>query len=165
MLDYVLIALAILAMAGALLLIPVGIPGLWIMLGVLAVATVLGEVPVWLLAVLLAAGVTAEVLEYALVKRMSARYGGSNRAFWGALLGGLVGVFVGVPVPVVGSLIGGVLGSFAGATGVAYFESRKVKDAARVGWGAVLGLATSAAFKTALGIVILVVGTTALLWR
>lgn len=165
MLDFVLIALAIVLMIGALVLIPLGIPGLWIMLAVLAVATLLGEVPVWLLALLLAAGASAELLEYVMVQRMSARYGGSRRAFWGALAGGITGVLIGVPVPVVGSLIGGVIGSFIGAAVMAYLETRRLRDAARVGWGAVLGLAASAAFKTALGIVILIVGTAALVWR
>jgi len=42
-------------------------------------------------------------------------------------------------------------------------ETRAAGSAARVGWGAVLGRAVSVALKSAVGIVILVVGGAALL--
>lgn len=135
----VLLALAIMAIA--LILIPIGVPGTWIMIAVLAVATYFGEVGVAVLAGLTAIAAAAEVIEFFLVRSLSTRYGGSSRAFWGALIGGVVGVLVGVPVPVIGSIIAGVLGSFLGAAAVTIWETRQIGQATRVGWGVKIGRA------------------------
>lgn len=153
---------ALLVMAGALLLVPLGLPGGWIMLAVVGVGAATGEVG-WATVGLLAAVLAlAEAAEYLLVRAFSLRYGGSGGAFWGALVGGLVGVAVGAPVPVVGSLLAGVAGTFLGAAAVSWWRNREARGAARVGWGAVLGRAASAAVKTAAGVVVLVVGGGAL---
>lgn len=165
MVRVLLIVAAFAVMAGALLLIPLGVPGLWIMLAVLAVAALLGEVSWPLIAALVLLAGLAELLEFLIVKRFSSRYGGSNRAFWGAILGGFAGIFVGVPVPILGPVIAGVLGSFAGAAIVALLETRRAGHAARVGWGVVLGRAFAAAVKTAAGIAILAAGIAALVVR
>lgn len=154
---------AILAMGACLLLVPLGIPGVWLMLAVLAVGVFLGEVGPLLLALLVGLAALAEVGEFLLVERLSARYGGSNRAFWGAIAGGLVGAFVGAPLPLAGALVGAFLGSFCGALVVALWETRRVRTAARVGWGAVLGRVGAAALKTAVGFVVLLAGGAALL--
>ncbi len=146
-----------------LLLVPLGLPGVWLMLAVLAAATFLGEVGPWLFLLLVALALLAELAEFLLMKRLSARYGGSTRAFWGAIAGGIAGAAVGTPLPVVGALVGAFLGSFAGAVGVALWETRRVRDSARVGWGAVLGRAAAAALKGAVGLVILIAGGVALL--
>lgn len=156
---------AFVVMAGALLLIPLGVPGLWIMIAVLAVAAWLGEVSWPLIVALVLLAAFAELLEFLIVKRFSSRYGGSDRAFWGAIVGGFAGIFVGVPIPVVGPVIAGVLGSFVGAAAVALWETRRPGHAARVGWGAVLGRAFAAAVKTAAGVAILAAGITALILR
>ena len=155
--------LAILIMVGGLLATPLGAPGNWIMIAVLAVAAWLGHVglPVLLAAVLLAA--LAELLELLLVRRLSLRYGGSRYAFWGAIAGGIAGVVVGVPVPIIGSVIAGFLGSFVGAALVTVAETRRLGNAGRVGWGVLLGRVWAAAVKTAAGIAIIVIGAAALL--
>ena len=156
-------AAAILVMAACLLLVPLGIPGVWLMLAVLAVGAFLGEVGPLLLAVLAGLAALAEVGEFLLVKRLSARYGGSSRAFWGAIAGGLVGAVIGTPLPLAGSVAGAFLGSFGGALAVALWETRRIRAAARVGWGAVLGRVGAAALKTAVGFVVLLAGGAALL--
>ena len=107
--------------------------------------------------------IAAEAVEYLLVQRHNLRYGGSGRAFWGAIAGGIVGVMVGLPVPVVGSLIAGFLGTFAGAALVTFMETRKLDSASRVGWGVLLGRMWAAAVKTAAGVAILVMGAAAFL--
>ncbi len=149
---------AVIVMAAGLFLIPLGIPGLWLMIAVLAAAILLGAPVAWttLLGLAVLAGV-AELTEYLAVKFASDRYGGSNRAFWGAIGGGIIGAVVGTPVPVVGSLVGILIGTFAGAVLVAWLESRDAGGAVRVGWGAVVGRAAATAVKTAAGLVILLV--------
>lgn len=160
----VLSVVGVAVMALALLLVPLGLPGTWIMLAVVAVGALAGEVG-WLtvggLTGLLAA---AEAGEFLLVRSASDRHGGSPAAFWGALAGGLVGVGIGAPVPVMGSLLAGVAGTFVGAFAVSLWRTREARSAARVGWGAVVGRAAAAAVKTAAGVVVLVVGGGALLF-
>ena len=96
------------ALAGGLVLIPLGLPGLWVMLGaaLLHWALVpLGGIGVWTLAGAGALVVVAEVLEFSLSARYTRKYGGSRRASWGAVIGGVAGAVVGMPVPVVGSQV------------------------------------------------------------
>jgi len=158
---------AVLAMVACLFLVPLGFPGAWVMIGILTIASAYEEVAWPVLAVLVVVAGLGEVAEFLAVRWSSARYGGSRRAFWGAVVGGGLGVLVGLPVPVplLGSLLGGILGTFLGAGLVAYRETRRVRHAGRVAWGAVLGRALAAVAKTASALVILVVGAAALLVR
>lgn len=150
--------LAVATMVLGLLLIPLGVPGLWVMIAALVLAVAVGSPVAWatVLGLAVLAGV-AELGEYLAVKLASDRYGGSNRAFWGAIGGGIIGAVVGTPLPVAGSLVGILIGTFAGAVLVAWIESRDAGAAVQVGWGAVLGRAAATAVKTAAGLAILVV--------
>ena len=157
--------LAVLGLAlllAGLAMVPLGLPGNWLMLLVVAVGTLLGRVAPLTLAVLGAVVLAAELAEFLLVRAASARYGGSPADFWGAVAGGLAGVALGAPVPVAGSLVAGVAGTFAGAAAVALWRTRRPGEAARVGWGALLGRIFSAAAKTGAGIAVVVAGGGAL---
>jgi uncharacterized protein len=151
-------------MIAALLLIPIGIPGTWIMVGVLVIGTVLGEVEIAVLMASLALAFAAEALEFMIVKRLTLRYGGSRLAFWGAIIGGFAGVMIGLPVPVIGSIVAGFIGSVVGAAGATLYETRKIDKTLRVSWGILLGRMWSAVAKVGVGIVILVLGSVDLLW-
>lgn len=159
----IVLALGVVIMIGALFVIPLGFPGIWIMIGILVIGTALDEVAWWLLLFLVLVGIAAELVEWVIVKQTSARYGASNKAFWGAIAGGLIGVLIGLPIPVVGPLVAGLLGTFLGAAIVAWWQTRRLRTASRAAWGAVLGRAFAAAFKTAAGIVILVLGAASLI--
>ena len=159
----ILAIIGILTMAVALFLTPLGIPGLWIMVGVLAVGAMLGEVSVLVLMVCLVLAFAAELVEYFIVGKLNVRYGGSRLAFWGAIFGGVAGVLIGLPVPIIGSLVAGFLGSFAGAVAATLYETRRMDAAARVGWGVLLGRMWSAAVKVAVGVVLFVLGAASLL--
>src|SRR5213596_3220159 len=121
-----------------LLLVPLGLPGLWVMVG--------GIVGYGWLTDFRSVGVATIGAVLGL-----------------AFLGGIVGAVLGVPVPIVGSVIGAFLGSFAGAALFEYSLSRTTGTAVRAGWGAVVGRAAAAAAKIALGIVIAVIGVFAAL--
>ena len=162
-----LLALAIVGMIVALVVIPLGLPGLWIMIGILTLAAVADEVSPIILILLVVVALLAELAEWAIVARTSARLGGSRKAFWGAIAGGILGILLGLPIPlpILGPLLAGLLGTFAGAAIVTLWETRALRSAGRVGCGAVLGRAFAAAAKTAAGVVILVVGGAALILR
>src|SRR5206468_9752914 len=139
-----------------LALVPLGLPGLWLMLAaVVGYGWLTGFHAIGLvtIAVVLGLALLGELFELWLGFGLARRYGGSPRAGWGALLGGLVGAVVGVPVPVVGSVIGAILGCFAGAMLFEYATTRTAGTAVRAGWGALLGRVTASAVKVALGIV------------
>lgn len=152
---------AVLLMFLSILVIPLGWPGLWIMVAIVGAGALAGEIGPGVVIAAIALAATAELLEFLIVRRMSLRYGGSNRAFWGAVIGGTVGVFLGFPVPIVGPVIAGILGSFIGAAAVSLHESRDLAAASRVGWGVVLARALAAFVKVAAAIAILVIGGTA----
>jgi uncharacterized protein YqgC (DUF456 family) len=142
-----------------LLLIPFGLPGLWvILLGILGYGylTNFETLPVWFLGLAIGLCFLGEVLESWIGFRFAKRYGGSSRAGWGALVGGLIGAIVGVPIPIVGSVIGGFVGAFLGAALFEYSRARETGGSVKAGWGAVLGRAAAAALKMGLGIVLVV---------
>ncbi len=144
-----------------LAMIPLGLPGLWVMVGgILAYGWLTGfrTVSVVMIAIIVAIAFLGEIIDNWLGFRFAKRYGGSTRSGWGALLGGLVGAVIGVPVAIIGSVIGAFLGSFIGAAVFELSYSRHAGVAARAGWGAVMGPIAAAAVKIALGIVIAVIG-------
>jgi hypothetical protein len=142
----------------SLFLIPLGLPGIWLMVGAaigydaLVAGDPIGWVTIAATAVLAA---IAEVLEFTLSVRYTRKYGGSRRAGWGAILGGIAGAIVGVPVPIIGSIIGAFVGSFAGAL-VAEYTRREATTgtATKVATGALIGRVVAAAMKTGIGCVI-----------
>jgi uncharacterized protein len=143
------------ACVAGLLLIPFGLPGLWVI--VLAIigygwATDFHGMSGGLLALVIGLAVLGEVAEARIGYSFARRYGGSSRAGWGALVGGLAGAVVGVPVPLVGSVVGGFVGAFAGAALFEYSRARQSDVAAKAGWGAVLGRAVAAGVKMAIGV-------------
>jgi len=143
-----------------LILIPFGLPGLWIMMGgILAYGwlTDFRSVGVATIVIALAIAFFGEILDNWLGFRFAKRYGGSTRSGWGALLGGLVGAGIGVPIAFVGSVIGAFIGAFAGAVVFEYTYSRHAGVAARAGWGALLGRAAGSAAKIVLGLVLVVI--------
>lgn len=147
----------------SLLSIPLGLPGLWIMIAVVAYGAITQQIGLLIVVLTVLIAVVAELIEFFIVKRLTKQYGGSQKAFWGAIGGGLLGVIVGAPIPVIGSIVAGMIGSFVGAGLVTYSETKHLGSARRVGWGAVIGRALSAVTKTAAGLTILVLTAAALL--
>ena len=150
----ILLALVLLACVA---IIPLGLPGTWIMLAAGLGYDLLpgdGQIGTWTLLIGLALALVAELLEFLIAARYTTRYGGSRRAGWGAILGGFAGAIVGVPVPIIGSVIGAFVGAFAGA--YVAERTRRVDHgpATRVATGALIGRAAAAAIKTAFGLAI-----------
>jgi uncharacterized protein len=142
-----------------LLLIPFGLPGLWVILaGIIGYGWITNfrTLSTGFLILAIALALLGEVLESWVGFRFAKRYGGSSRAGWGALVGGLVGAVVGVPLPVIGSVIGGFVGAFVGAAVFEYTKARQAQGSVRAGWGAVLGRAAAVTIKMGLGVAMVV---------
>ena len=154
-----LLGLAVVAlMALSILLIPLGLPGLWVLAALVGVGVWAGEVSAWVLVTAIILAALAELAEWLVVQRMNVRYGGSSMAFWGAILGGTAGVLVGAPIPVIGSIVAGFVGSFAGAAIVTYHDVRDLDAARRVGWGVLVARTLAVGLKVAVAVVVLVLG-------
>ena len=141
----------------SLILIVLGLPGLWIMVASAVAYNVIvpGEPIGWvtLIAVAVLAFV-AEILEFSLTGSYARKYGGSRRAGWGAILGGIVGAMVGLPVPIIGSVIGAFIGSFLGALIAEFTGGSSVGDSTRVAKGALIGRVMSTVLKIGIGFTI-----------
>ena len=146
-----------------LLLIPIGMGGLWVMTGIVVAGYFLHMVSLTTVAVVVGIALFAELIEFAVLGKYTKKFGGSRKAFWGALVGGFAGVVVGAPIPIIGSIVAGFIGSFLGAAAVTVVETKDLGSARRVGFGAMVGRAMSAVTKTAAGLAILVLGAAAFL--
>lgn len=138
----------------SLVLIALGLPGLWVMIASAVVynITTHTEAIGWftLIGVSVLA-LIAEFIEFTLSAKYARKYGGSRRAGWGAMIGGMVGAFMGVPIPVVGMLIGAFVGSFVGALVGELTVGSSRKDSARVATGALIGRVVATAMKMGVG--------------
>jgi uncharacterized protein YqgC (DUF456 family) len=143
----------------ALLLIPLGLPGTWLMVlaGIaytyLVPGTSIGVVTI--VGVLIIA-VIAELLEFTVAAKYTRMYGGSKRGAWGAIIGGLVGAITGVPIPIIGSVLGAIAGSFVGALVGEYSGGAGEGEATRAATGAAIGRAVAMGLKAGAGCVIAV---------
>ncbi len=146
------------ALVAGLLLIPLGLPGLWLMVGAaLLYSYVKPTISVWTIGALTVLALIAELIEFALSARYTRKYGGSRRAGWGAIIGGVVGAFVWTPLPVIGPMIGAFAGAFVGAW-VAEMTRKgtEVGGATRVATGALIGRIVAVAMKVGIGLVLAV---------
>lgn len=145
----------LLVMLGCLLVIPLGLPGLW-MIVVLTLGLVLAGKLTWGFGLGVAgAALVVEVAEILILKRFGKAFGGSSRAFWGAVVGGMAGLFVGVPVPIVGPVITAFLGTFLGAGLVTWMETTSFERSARVGWGVLLARTVAVTIKVTAAVVVI----------
>ena len=145
------------ALAACLVLVPLGLPGSWLMIGAALIYDwLVPSSPIgWTYTgIALALAVLAEIFEFTLSARYTKKYGGSRRAGWGAILGGIAGAIVGVPVPIIGSVIGAFVGSFVGALAMELTRPESTRGSAtRVAWGALLGRVAATTAKTGLACV------------
>jgi len=156
------------ALAAGIVMLPLGLPGLWVMSGALMVHDWLAPahaVGWWTIGIVTVLAAVGELIELVLAGRFARRYGGSRRAGWGAIIGSLVGAFVGVPVPVVGSVIGAFAGAFLGALAAELTRTRAVGDATRVATGALLGRVAAVGAKVGIGCAAMAWVAVVLLWH
>jgi uncharacterized protein len=140
----------------SLFMIPLGLPGTWVMIaaGVGYSLLVPNSIGVFALVATTALAVVGEIFEFTLAGKYARKYGGSRRASWGAIIGGTVGAIVGVPVPIVGPIIGAFAGAFLGALVFEYSRGSGAHTATKVATGALIGRVVAAALKVAIGFVI-----------
>ena len=113
---------------GCLVLVVVGLPGTWILIGLAVGVEMLDRHYLdgassetfgwWSIGACAALALVGEALEAGAGAAGTKAGGGSRRGMAGAMIGGLVGAVVFtplIPIPVLGTLIGALVGTFAGA--------------------------------------------------
>ena len=141
----------------SLILIVLGLPGLWIMVATAVVYNMIvpGDPIGWISLIAVAVlALIAELLEFTMTGRYARKYGGSRRAGWGAIIGGMIGAVVGFPVPIVGPVIGAFVGCFVGALLGELTGGASAGDATRVAQGALIGRVVSTMLKIGIGFTI-----------
>ena len=151
------VLLLALLLFGCILLIPLGLPGTWLILGVaVGYAALTHESIGWISIVIIGIlAIVGEALEFVMTGRVARRFGGSKRGSWGAIIGGTAGAFLGIPFPIpfVGSMIGAFVGAFAGAFLFELAGGTRAGPATKVATGAFLGRVAAAAMKVGIGFV------------
>lgn len=143
-----------LVLALSLVMIALGLPGLWVMIATAVVYNLVvppGPISWFTIVGIGILGVIAEVIEFSLSGKFARKYGGSRRAGWGAIIGGMIGAFMGVPVPILGPMIGAFIGSFIGALAGELSVGSTGGASTRVATGALLGRVVATAVKMAIG--------------
>jgi hypothetical protein len=150
-------------------LIPIGLPGLWLMIVLAFGAQWLDAVPFtnaasihfgWtLLGICLAIATVAEITESVAGAAGAKAGGATRRGMVGAFVGGIVGAIFAtplIPIPIVGTIVGGLVGSFAGAwIGEAQAEhQRHPEEKMRAALGAAAGKLAGTFGKLAAGVVV-----------
>jgi uncharacterized protein YqgC (DUF456 family) len=141
----------------SLFIIPLGLPGTWVMLaaGVGYSILVPNSIGWFTMVGVTVIAVIAEIFEFTLAGKYARKYGGSRRASWGAIIGGTVGAIVGVPVPIIGSIIGAFVGAFLGALVFEYSRGSSAQASTKVATGALIGRAVASAMKVGAGLAIM----------
>lgn len=154
---------------GGLLLTVLGVPGtLLIVLDAAVFSAFHGwqRPPWWLVLVLLAVSLVAEVADNILGAVGTRKFGGSRSGTTWAMVGGLLGAVVGGMVlgpplglvgGVLGPLAGGLVGGFVGGYYCERRQGRSDEEARRAGMGAVLGRVAGALLKTIWAAVMVVI--------
>ncbi|MGD8254766.1 MAG: DUF456 domain-containing protein [Syntrophobacterales bacterium] len=152
-LEMLALVILILSMPAGLIAVVLGLPGTWLILATSFLygwLTGFAIISSKLLLGLLALAVVAELLDLTLGLWGARRYGGTKKAMVGTMVGGILGAVALSPMLFgFGTIVGALLGAFVGAFSMTYVEQRKMDEAMRVGWGALLGRVFAMVFKGA----------------
>ncbi|MBA2882616.1 hypothetical protein HNR65_002970 [Desulfosalsimonas propionicica] len=150
----------ILCCIAGIVLVPLGMPGTFVILAGAVFYNLIQGAMVFsllVLALLLGLAIVGEVLEYILGVSMATKRGASRRAAFGGIVGGIVGAFAGVPVFLIGPVIGLFAGVFIGAFVVELAVKKDAAASFRSATGAFYGRVGATLVKTLIGITMVVV--------
>ena len=153
---YALAVVCIAAMVLSLLLIFLGLPGTWVIIGIAAVwAAFTGARGLnWqFFALVVGVAGLGELVEFFAGYYGAKCFGGSSKGSLGGVLGALVGGFMGMPLFFgLGALPGALVGGFAGCFLVEKMRRASGAVAAKAALGATLGRFGGFVFKLSIGI-------------
>ncbi len=162
LLSYIGIAGLYLGLLLGLFLVPLGLPGNWVILGIALLKAFLSDfqgLTLWWLLFLLALALIGEVIEFLLGVLVAKRYGASKWGMFGAFFGGLIGGVVGTPLffPGIGTMIGAFFGAFLGAFLCEYIYRMRSDASFQAGIGAFIGRILAIVLKLEIGIAMILI--------
>ncbi|MDR2892059.1 MAG: DUF456 domain-containing protein [Deltaproteobacteria bacterium] len=140
--TYILAILCIALMALCLMLLFLGLPGNWVILGLAALWSYFSDADFGWKFFLLLAGLAAvgEVLEFLAGSIGARRFGGTRKGSWGGIIGALVGGIACAPLFFgFGALLGALSGAFAGCFIIEKMHGMATAKAASAALGSALG--------------------------
>ncbi|MBI4412299.1 MAG: DUF456 domain-containing protein [Deltaproteobacteria bacterium] len=151
----------VLLLLAALLLVPLGFPGTWLMVVVSFVYSLIadfqtGKSDFGILFVVILLAVVGEVLEFGIGVWGGKKMSVSNRTIVASLIGGVLGAFIGVPVLLIGSILGLFAGVFAGAFLSEILEKRDWRKGLQGALACFFSRITAMFVKTGIGFVMVV---------
>ena len=154
--EIILLAVLVIICILGLLVVPLGIPGIWV-IPLVALAYRFLPIPIefsWIIILVLAGlALLAEILEYYLGAKSASKAGATKWGVIGAIIGGIAGAVIGVPIFLVGSVIGMFIGAFLGAFIVEFFIKENIEKAFKAGIGAFKGRVGAILVKELIGLV------------
>jgi uncharacterized protein YqgC (DUF456 family) len=145
-----------------LFLVPLGLPGNWLILGIAILKAFLNDFQdltlSWILLLLILA-LIGEAIEFLLGVYVAKRYGASRWGMFGAFFGGVMGGIIGTPLlfPGIGTMVGAFVGAFLGAFSLEYLYRLKSGASYRAGIGALIGRLLAIVLKLEVGIAMVLI--------
>lgn len=156
MLLYAGAVLCTILMILSLILIFLGLPGTWVIIGFVGLWAFFAGAGVFtwqFFALLVGAAVFGEIAEFLAGYFGGKRYGGTNQGSLGGIVGAIAGAILGAPILFgLGALPGALLGCFIGCFLVEKGRGMDSSAAARAAWGATLGRFGGFVVKLSIGV-------------
>lgn len=143
----------ILSLVGVLV-IPLGIPGTFIIVvaaGITGLLTGWNVVSLSLFLIFLGLAIFGEVGDYLFSIASGKKYGASKYSLIGSFIGAVVGSILGLPLPIIGNLLGAFLGAFAGAFITEFILGSDLLQAMKSGIGVLFGKIFGSIVKVTIG--------------
>lgn len=151
--------LFIIILVAALIAIPLGLPGTFIIFLaslVYGLITHFSQITQTLIWILLGIALFGELMEYFAGIFGAKKFGASKAGIIGAIVGGIIGGIMGTGIlPLIGSVVGLLIGAFLGAFLMELAIKKKPAQALRAGWGTFTGRIGGILTKVILGIVMI----------
>ena len=159
----------LIANLAGLIMIPLGMPGLWVQFAAVLAVTVTTKHMGWLwTGAVLFLALGGEAVDMILYRMGLQAVRASAAASWGAFICGFVCFFFGalipIPIPFLGAIIMSFIGTFAGAIIGEMIHQKKVAPALRVAAGTVFGRACGIAVKSWIAFLVFCVAMLGLVW-
>lgn len=138
-----------------LLLIPIGVPGTFIVVaasGLVGIMTGWEVVNLSLFLIFLGLAVFGEVGDYLFSIASGKKYGATKQSLAGSFVGAIVGSILGLPLPLIGNLLGAFLGAFVGAFFIEFVMGSDLSQALKSGVGVLFGKLFGSIVKVVIGI-------------
>ncbi len=161
-LHYLGMFLMYLGLLFGLFLVPLGLPGNWVILGIAFLKAFVNDFQsltfAWLIFLLVLA-LIGEAVEFFLGVYVAKRYGASRWGMMGAFFGGLIGGIAGTPLllPGIGTMIGAFVGAFLGAFALEYIHRMRSDVSYKAGIGAFIGRILAIVLKLEVGIAMILI--------